>query len=140
MKGATHLIKVACETALGKRKRMDVFGTDYPTRDGTCIRDYIHVTDLAAAHLSALAYLRDGGDSLLPIAAMAALLGSGGHRLGQAASPAATSRSIWRRAVRRPAAIVAAAALIHRPPRLPAPARRSRHHRPMLWRGKITDA
>jgi len=65
MKGATHLIKVACETALGKRKRMDVFGTDYPTRDGTCIRDYIHVTDLAAAHLSALSYLRQGGDSLV---------------------------------------------------------------------------
>ena len=59
--GATHLIKVACETALGKRAGMEVFGTDYPTRDGTCIRDYIHVKDLARAHLSALAYLRAGG-------------------------------------------------------------------------------
>ena len=62
-KGATHLIKVACETALGKRPRMDVFGTDYPTPDGTCIRDYIHVKDLARAHISALSYLRRGGTS-----------------------------------------------------------------------------
>ncbi len=60
---ATHLIKVACETALGKRPQMEVFGTDYPTRDGTCIRDYIHVTDLARAHMAALAYLRAGGVS-----------------------------------------------------------------------------
>jgi UDP-glucose 4-epimerase len=58
---ATHLIKVACETALGKRAGMEVFGTDYPTPDGTCIRDYIHVKDLARAHMSALAYLRKGG-------------------------------------------------------------------------------
>lgn len=62
-RGATHLIKVACETALGKRGHIDVFGTDYPTADGTCVRDYIHVTDLARAHTSALAYLRDGGAS-----------------------------------------------------------------------------
>jgi UDP-glucose 4-epimerase len=62
---ATHLIKVACETALGKRNRMEVFGTDYPTADGTCVRDYIHVTDLVAAHLDALAYLRAGGGSLI---------------------------------------------------------------------------
>jgi len=62
-KGATHLIKVACETALGKRGHIDVFGTDYPTRDGTCIRDYIHVTDLVRAHTAALAYLRKGGTS-----------------------------------------------------------------------------
>ncbi len=60
---ATHLIKVACETALGKRQHMDVFGTDYPTADGTCIRDYIHVTDLAAAHMAALKHLRGGGAS-----------------------------------------------------------------------------
>jgi UDP-glucose 4-epimerase len=60
-KGATHLIKVAVETALGKRTKMDVFGTDYPTPDGTCIRDYIHVADLVAAHGDALAYLRAGG-------------------------------------------------------------------------------
>ena len=51
--GATHLIKVAVETALGKREKIDVFGTDYDTPDGTCIRDYIHVSDLARAHLDA---------------------------------------------------------------------------------------
>ena len=62
-KGATHLIKVAVETALGKRKSMSVFGTDYPTPDGTCVRDYIHVADLIAAHLDALKYLRAGGAS-----------------------------------------------------------------------------
>jgi UDP-glucose 4-epimerase len=62
-KGATHLIKVAVETALGLRPKMDVFGTDYPTPDGTCIRDYIHVSDLVRAHADALSYLRDGGDS-----------------------------------------------------------------------------
>jgi UDP-glucose 4-epimerase len=60
---ATHLIKVACETALGKRDRLDVFGTDYPTPDGTCVRDYIHVTDLVRAHMSALQFLRGGGMS-----------------------------------------------------------------------------
>ena len=60
---ATHLIKVACETALGKRAKLEVFGTDYPTPDGTCIRDYIHVSDLARAHSAALAYLRRGGAS-----------------------------------------------------------------------------
>ncbi|PBB78528.1 UDP-glucose 4-epimerase GalE [Mesorhizobium sp. WSM3879] len=63
--GATHLIKVACETALGKRPFMQVFGKDYPTPDGTCIRDYIHVSDLAAAHRLALQRLRDGGESLV---------------------------------------------------------------------------
>jgi UDP-glucose 4-epimerase len=60
-KGATHLIKVAVETALGLRPKLDVFGTDYPTPDGTCIRDYIHVADLARAHSDALRYLRAGG-------------------------------------------------------------------------------
>lgn len=62
---ATHLIKVAVQTALGLRQKMDVFGTDYPTPDGTCLRDYIHVTDLVRAHLSALAHLRSGGDSMV---------------------------------------------------------------------------
>src|SRR6202163_596905 len=62
-KGATHLIKVAVEAALGMRPKMDVFGTDYSTPDGTCIRDYIHVSDLVAAHYAALAYLRGGGAS-----------------------------------------------------------------------------
>jgi UDP-glucose 4-epimerase len=60
---ATHLVKVACETALGERSCLEVFGTDYPTQDGTCIRDYIHVSDLARAHLDALRYLRGGGTS-----------------------------------------------------------------------------
>jgi UDP-glucose 4-epimerase len=60
---ATHLIKVACEAALGKRAGMDVFGTDYATADGTCIRDYIHVTDLVRAHLAALRHLREGKGS-----------------------------------------------------------------------------
>ena len=63
-KGATHLIKVAVETALGLRPKLDVFGTDYPTPDGTCVRDYIHVSDLVQAHSDALHYLRSGGASL----------------------------------------------------------------------------
>ncbi|WEX77921.1 UDP-glucose 4-epimerase GalE [Sinorhizobium numidicum] len=63
--GATHLIKVACEAALGKRRNVDVFGTDYPTADGTGIRDYIHVSDLVAAHRNALGYLRSGGEPLV---------------------------------------------------------------------------
>jgi UDP-glucose 4-epimerase len=62
-KGATHLIKVAVEAALGLRSHVDVFGTDYPTPDGTCIRDYVHVSDLIAAHCHALDYLRRGGAS-----------------------------------------------------------------------------
>jgi len=61
---ATHLIKVAAETALGLRPKLEIFGTDYPTPDGTCIRDYIHVSDLAAAHALALRYLRAGGTPL----------------------------------------------------------------------------
>src|SRR5580700_3983891 len=56
--GATHLIKVAVETALGLRPKLDVFGTDYQTPDGTCIRDYIHVSDLVLAHADALRHLR----------------------------------------------------------------------------------
>ena len=63
--GATHLIKVACETALGKRASMQIFGTDYPTPDGTCVRDYIHVSDLAAAHRLALKRLRSGAPSIV---------------------------------------------------------------------------
>ncbi len=60
---ATQLIKVACEVACRKRNILQVFGTDYPTHDGTCIRDYIHVDDLAQAHLLALDYLKKGGTS-----------------------------------------------------------------------------
>ena len=62
--GATHLLKVAVEAATGQRARIEVFGTDYPTPDGSCIRDFIHVSDLAQAHRAALAYLRDGGPSV----------------------------------------------------------------------------
>ncbi len=60
---ATLLTKVACEAAVGKRDKLYIFGTDYPTPDGTGLRDYIHVEDLATAHLDALAYLEAGGTS-----------------------------------------------------------------------------
>ena len=61
---ATHLIKVAVQTALGRRPGMEIFGEDYPTPDGTCLRDYIQVSDLAQAHMDALRHLRAGGESL----------------------------------------------------------------------------
>jgi len=60
---ATHLIKVTCQTALGQRRELQIFGRDYDTPDGTCVRDYIHVSDLVAAHLDALGHLRRGGES-----------------------------------------------------------------------------
>jgi UDP-glucose 4-epimerase len=62
--GATHLLKIAVEAATGQRAKVDVFGTDYPTPDGSCIRDFIHVSDLAQAHRAALAYLHGGGSSV----------------------------------------------------------------------------
>jgi UDP-glucose 4-epimerase len=62
--GATHLLKIAVEAATGQRAKVDVFGGDYPTPDGSCIRDFIHVTDLAEAHRAALSYLRAGGGSV----------------------------------------------------------------------------
>jgi UDP-glucose 4-epimerase len=62
--GATHLLKIAVEAATGQRAKIDVFGTDYPTPDGSCIRDFIHVSDLAQAHRAALSYLRGGGPSV----------------------------------------------------------------------------
>jgi UDP-glucose 4-epimerase len=61
--GATHLVKVAVQAALGVRGGLEIFGTDYPTPDGTCIRDYIHVCDLVSAHIEALEHLRRGGSS-----------------------------------------------------------------------------
>jgi UDP-glucose 4-epimerase len=60
---ATHLVKVAAQAVLGLREKMDVFGNDYPTPDGTCVRDYIHVSDLVRAHSDALRHLRAGGES-----------------------------------------------------------------------------
>jgi UDP-glucose 4-epimerase len=62
--GATHLLKIAVEAATGQRAKIDVYGTDYPTPDGSCIRDFIHVSDLAQAHLAALSYLDQGGSSI----------------------------------------------------------------------------
>lgn len=59
--GATHLLKIAVEAATGQRAKIEVFGTDYSTPDGSCIRDFIHVSDLAQAHRASLSYLRDGG-------------------------------------------------------------------------------
>ena len=61
--GATHLLKIAVEAATGQRAKIDVFGTDYPTQDGSCVRDFIQVTDLVQAHGAALSYLRAGGAS-----------------------------------------------------------------------------
>ena len=66
-KGSTHLIKVAVEVAVGKRDHIEVFGVDYPTADGTCIRDYLHVSDLAAAHVAALDWLTRHPDENLVI-------------------------------------------------------------------------
>jgi len=63
--GATHLIKVGCQAALGQRDSLEIFGDDYDTADGTCIRDYIHVTDLADAHIKALDYLHTADNSLV---------------------------------------------------------------------------
>jgi len=64
-KEATHLITLALKTAMGERECLNIFGTDYPTDDGTCIRDYIHVDDLAKAHLLALRHLLQGGKSVV---------------------------------------------------------------------------
>ena len=61
--GATHLLKIAVEVATGQRAKVNVFGTDYPTADGSCIRDFVHVSDLAQAHVAALKYLDQGGRS-----------------------------------------------------------------------------
>ena len=84
-RAATHLIKVAVETALGLRAKLDVFGDDYPTPDGTCVRDYIHVSDLARAHSDALRHLRARravADAQLRLRPR--LFGAGSDRHGQA--------------------------------------------------------
>ncbi len=64
---ATHLIKVAVQTITGKREKMAIFGEDYPTADGTCIRDYIHIEDLAAAHLSVLEFLQENASDIFNV-------------------------------------------------------------------------
>ena len=127
---STHLIKIACETALGKRPGMTVFGDDYPTPDGTCIRDYIHVSDLAAAHGDALRHLRAGGGNIVAncgygrgfsvlevIDTVQARVGPG--LPGQAGTPPAGRPERHRRL---PGAD-------HGPARLAAEIRRSRRHR-----------
>lgn len=63
--GASHLLKVACEAAMGKRERVEIYGSDYDTPDGTGVRDYIHVSDLVDAHLRAIGYLRNGGSPMV---------------------------------------------------------------------------
>jgi len=96
---ATHLIKVGCQTALGRRDSLAVFGDDYDTADGTCVRDYIHVTDLADAHIKALEYLHTADNSLV--------LNCGyGHGYSVKEVIAAVERAAghplpWRRAPRR---------------------------------------
>jgi len=94
----THLIPLVLDTALGRRAHIDIYGTDYPTPDGTAIRDYIHVTDLAAAHVLALQYLEHGGASI------ALNLATGqGHSVREviAAAERVTGRDIARREVER---------------------------------------
>jgi len=96
----THLVPLVLQAALGQRAEIDVYGTDYPTHDGTAIRDYVHVQDLAEAHLQALEYLRAGGESV------ALNLGAGsGHSVREviAAAEAVSGRQIaWRDSARRP--------------------------------------
>lgn len=111
----THLIPLILDVAAGRRAQIDVFGTDYPTPDGTAIRDYIHVEDLAGAHVRALRYLEDGGESL------ALNLGTGsGHSVRETIETARriTGRPIPSRATARrpgdPPVLVADAALARR--------------------------
>ena len=96
----THLVPLALETALGRRPSIDIYGTDYPTPDGTAVRDYVHVEDLASAHLLALEHLAAGR------ASVALNLGTGqGFSVREviAAAERASSRKVaWRRAPRRP--------------------------------------
>ena len=80
----THLIPVLLQAALGRREKVTVFGTDYPTPDGTCIRDYIHVEDLCAAHITAMEALRPGDARFYNLGIGTRLFGQGGDRRGPA--------------------------------------------------------
>jgi UDP-arabinose 4-epimerase len=121
----THLIPLVLDAALGRRAQIDIYGTDYPTPDGTAIRDYIHVTDLAAAHVLALGYLERGGASI------AVNLATGqGHSVREviAAAERVTGRRIPRREVeRRPGD----------PPRLVADATLA--NRTLSWTPRVSD-
>ena len=97
--GATLLTKVACEAMVGKRPQVSIFGTDYPTPDGTGVRDYLHVEDLASAHLRALDYLRGGGPLGHPQRGLwPRLFGARGAAHGRSRSAASRWPSARRRA------------------------------------------
>jgi UDP-glucose-4-epimerase GalE len=121
----THLIPLVLDAALGRRPQIDIYGSDYPTRDGTAVRDYIHVQDLAAAHVRAIAYLQDGGGSV------AMNLGTGrGHTVREVVDTAEriTGRKVPRRYVARRAGD---------PPELVADPRRAREV--LGWQAELSD-
>jgi len=121
----THLIPLVLDAAIGRRPQIDIYGTDYPTRDGTAVRDYIHVQDLAAAHVRAIAYLQDGGSSV------AVNLGTGqGHTVREVVDAAEriTGRKVPRRYVERRAGD---------PPELVADPRRAREV--LGWQAQVSD-
>jgi len=121
----THLIPLILATALGRRQQIDIYGTDYPTQEGSAVRDYIHVQDLVEAHVAALSHLRDGGASL------ALNLGTGtGHSVREviAAARRLTGRAILAREMaRRPGD----------PPVLVADASRARER--LGWSARMSD-
>jgi UDP-glucose-4-epimerase GalE len=121
----THLIPLVLDAAIGRRPQVDVYGTDYPTRDGTAVRDYIHVTDLAEAHVKAIEYLEKGG------ATTAINLGTGdGHTVKEVidAAEKVTGRKVPRREVDRRAGD---------PPALVADAKRA--NEVLGWRPRMSD-
>jgi UDP-glucose-4-epimerase GalE len=121
----THLIPLVLDAAIGRRQYVEVYGTDYPTRDGTAIRDYIHVTDLAEAHVKAIEYLEQGG------ATTAINLGTGeGHTVKEVieAAEKVTGRPVPRREVDRRAGD---------PPALVADARRAKEV--LGWQARMSD-
>ena len=130
---ATHLIKIACEAALGRREGVEIYGEDYDTPDGTCIRDYVHVTDLADAHLAALTHLEGGGrlpDPQLRVRQRRlGAPGPGRRRGGRRPAPEPVERAP---APRRRGPPGGRRGAHPRRPRLAPPQRRPRHHR---WDG-----